>query len=158
MTLSLSRSMDTLYSDKPLWAQFQRLCVGYTKNKFWIKTNMLWSMGLSRPSMQHLIRPCNEPNLNGTHPALLAALRCNSDVQPPYRFPLTPLTHSDVICKDECHKALPIRTSGKRRLPKGQWKSRPKWAFDPAQPKQRRLCRRLTSRTSETGLGGCQNR
>lgn len=54
--------------------------------------------------------PCNEPNLNGTHPALLAALRCNSDVQPPYRFPVTPLTHSDALCKDECHKALPIRT------------------------------------------------
>lgn len=52
--------------------------------------------------------PCNEPNLNGTHPALLAALRCNSDVQPPYRFPLTPQSHSSHLCKSECEK-VPVR-------------------------------------------------
>ena len=53
--------------------------------------------------------PCNEPNLNGTHPALLAALRCNSDVQPPYRFPITNMTHSSDLCVGTCHR-LPIQT------------------------------------------------
>lgn len=48
--------------------------------------------------------PYNEPNLNGTHPALLAALRCNSDVQPPYRFPMTPLSHSSDLCQGGCEK------------------------------------------------------
>ena len=52
--------------------------------------------------------PCNEPNLNGTHPALVAALRCNSDVQPPYRFPITASTHSSGLCGNECAKA-PVR-------------------------------------------------
>ena len=37
------------------------------------QSQMLWPTGLSRPSLQHLIRPCNEPSLNRTHPALLAA-------------------------------------------------------------------------------------
>ena len=31
--------------------------------------------------------PQNEANINGSHPAMLAALDCNSDVQLPYRFP-----------------------------------------------------------------------
>ena len=52
--------------------------------------------------------PCNEPNLNGTHPALLAAARCNSDVQPPYRFPITPLTHSSDLCAAAC-QTLPVQ-------------------------------------------------
>ena len=33
--------------------------------------------------------PVNDANLNGNHPALLAALRCNGDLQVPYRFPVT---------------------------------------------------------------------
>eukprot|EP00971_Amphidinium_carterae_P286300 5684601-Amphidinium_carterae.1 len=44
--------------------------------------------------------PVNDPNLNGTHPALLAALRCNSDVQVPYRFPITDVTHNSLHCPD----------------------------------------------------------
>ena len=32
--------------------------------------------------------PMNEPNINGTHPAMLVAQRFNSDVQLPYRLPL----------------------------------------------------------------------
>ena len=37
--------------------------------------------------------PMNHPSLNGTHPAMLAAQRCNSDVQLPYRFPITAGIH-----------------------------------------------------------------
>ena len=54
--------------------------------------------------------PCNDPNLNGTHPALTAALRCNSDVQPPYRFPVAPLTHSGALCGEACHKNMPVQS------------------------------------------------
>ena len=53
--------------------------------------------------------PYTDPNLNGTHPALTAGLRCNSDVQPPYRFPITPATHDTSLCSDECQQALPIQ-------------------------------------------------
>ena len=38
----------------------------------------------------------NEPNINGSHPAMLATQQCNSDVQLPYRLPLTTTTHSDL--------------------------------------------------------------
>ena len=48
--------------------------------------------------------PQNEENLNGTHPVLLAALQCNSDVQLPYR--LCEATHDDVSrCADECYSS-----------------------------------------------------
>ena len=53
--------------------------------------------------------PCNDPNLNGTHPAFLAAQRCNSDVQLPYRFPITPATHDGSQCPDACHNTMPIQ-------------------------------------------------
>lgn len=53
--------------------------------------------------------PCNDANLNGNHPAMLAALRCNGDVQVPYRFPITPETHSDHACRHECGSATPLR-------------------------------------------------
>ena len=52
--------------------------------------------------------PCNDPNINGTHPALLAGLRCNSDVQLPYRFPITADTHCHHLCKDKCDEKLPL--------------------------------------------------
>ena len=47
--------------------------------------------------------PMNEPNINGTHPAMLATQQCNSDVQLPYRLPLTAATHS-ALCPlgDKC--------------------------------------------------------
>ena len=38
--------------------------------------------------------PMNHPSINGTHPAMLACRRCNSDVQLPYRFPIIPETQS----------------------------------------------------------------
>ena len=40
--------------------------------------------------------PMNEPNINGTHPAMLATQHCNSDVQLPYRLPITTETHSNL--------------------------------------------------------------
>ena len=46
--------------------------------------------------------PMNHPYLNGTHPAMLAMLRCNSDVQLPYRFPITELTHCSTVCPGSC--------------------------------------------------------
>ena len=52
--------------------------------------------------------PCNDPNLNGNHPALLAALRCNGDVQLPYRFPITPETHNREQCHEQCDQKLPL--------------------------------------------------
>ncbi|CAJ1389069.1 unnamed protein product, partial [Effrenium voratum] len=45
--------------------------------------------------------PVNDPNLNGNHPALLAALRCNGDLQVPYRFPVTKETHDNALCQEE---------------------------------------------------------
>ena len=47
--------------------------------------------------------PMNEANINGTHPAMLATQQCNSDVQLPYRLPLTTGTHSE-LCPlgDKC--------------------------------------------------------
>ncbi|CAJ1350578.1 unnamed protein product, partial [Effrenium voratum] len=45
--------------------------------------------------------PVNDPNLNGNRPALLAALRCNGDLQVPYRFPVTKETHDDALCQEE---------------------------------------------------------
>eukprot|EP00974_Lingulodinium_polyedra_P096377 9342556-Lingulodinium_polyedra.AAC.1 len=40
----------------------------------------------------------NHESLNGTHPAMLAAQGCNSDVQLPYRFPVCAATHG---CEEE---------------------------------------------------------
>eukprot|EP00972_Heterocapsa_arctica_P001739 248369-Heterocapsa_arctica.AAC.1 len=43
----------------------------------------------------------NEASLNGTHPALIAGLACNSDVQLPYRLPVCKVTHSS-LCEEPC--------------------------------------------------------
>ncbi|CAE7250581.1 pfh1, partial [Symbiodinium natans] len=55
-----------------------------------------------RSALGALWGPVNDPNLNGTHPALLAALRCNSDVQVPYRFPILAELHEDDLCQEDC--------------------------------------------------------
>ena len=52
--------------------------------------------------------PCNDPNLNGNHPALLSALRCNGDVQLPYRFPITEDTHNHELCREKCHEQMTL--------------------------------------------------
>ena len=57
-----------------------------------------------RSMLGSLWGPVNDPNLNGTSPALLAALRCNSDVQIPFRFPITSVTHQDECCDQKCHQ------------------------------------------------------
>ena len=44
-----------------------------------------------------------EENLNASCPALLVSARCNSDVQVPYRIPITPETHCSQLCdRDDC--------------------------------------------------------
>ncbi len=53
--------------------------------------------------------PVNDPDLNGTHPALLAALRCNSDVQVPYRFPILPELHENGRCQAGCATSTEVR-------------------------------------------------
>jgi len=52
--------------------------------------------------------PCNDPNLNGCHPALLGALRSNCDVQPPHRFPITAETHNHASCGQDCDAKVPL--------------------------------------------------
>ena len=37
--------------------------------------------------------PMNNESINGTHSAMLATQRCNSDVQIPYRFPIDESWH-----------------------------------------------------------------
>jgi len=46
--------------------------------------------------------PMNQESQNATHPALLVHHRCNSDVQLPYRFPITAETHNDSLCGEAC--------------------------------------------------------
>ena len=43
--------------------------------------------------------PMNHQSISGTHPAMLAAQRCNSDVQLPYRFPIIKESHGCWHCK-----------------------------------------------------------
>ena len=45
--------------------------------------------------------PMNEENLNGSSPCMLAAQRCKSDVQLPYRLPICKETLS-AACGDDC--------------------------------------------------------
>ena len=70
---------------------------------------LLWQMGLPARGRQSklgsLHGPMNNASINGTHPAMLAAQRCNSDVQIPYRFPITECVHccSDEACVKNSH-------------------------------------------------------
>ena len=83
---------------------------GFPRDKQLTEETLLVCQGLARQmdmpakgkrSMRgSLWGPVNDPDLNGTHPALLAALRCNSDLQLPYRFPINADTHS-ASCEDE---------------------------------------------------------
>lgn len=52
--------------------------------------------------------PCNDANINGNHPALLVSLRCNGDVQLPYRFPITADTHNHQLCPQKCDEEMPL--------------------------------------------------
>ncbi len=54
--------------------------------------------------------PMNEPNINGTQPAMLATQQCNSDVQLPYRLPVSAATHSDLCpLKAACLETYDIK-------------------------------------------------
>ena len=49
--------------------------------------------------------PMNEENLNGTLPAMLSGavgLNFNSDLQIPYRFPVTETTRDRCVCEERC--------------------------------------------------------
>lgn len=63
-------------------------------------------MGLPHSGRKNMLGtlhgPRNDSNLNGTHPCLLAALRCNSDVQLPYRFPICETTHDPTCMSTSC--------------------------------------------------------
>ena len=66
--------------------------------------NLLEQMGLPtrgrRCQLGSLHGLMNHEFINGTHPAMLAAQRCNSDVQLPYRFPIIKESH---CCRhDKC--------------------------------------------------------
>ena len=58
-------------------------------------------LGGKRNKLGSLHGPMNDANINGTHPAMLAAHRFNSDVQLPYRFPINHSTHSQT-CRGKC--------------------------------------------------------
>jgi len=55
-----------------------------------------------RSKLGSLHGPMNHAWLNGTHPAMVAAHGFNSDVQLPYRFPITDVTHSSAECTERC--------------------------------------------------------
>ena len=59
------------------------------------------AIGGRRNKLGSLHGPQNDESINGSHPALLAALECNSDVQLPYRLPICEQTHSN-CCDDNC--------------------------------------------------------
>ena len=58
---------------------------------------LLKQMGLPirgrRSKLGSMHGPMNNESINGTHPAMLATQRCNSDVQIPYRFPIDRCLH-----------------------------------------------------------------
>ncbi|CAE7430528.1 unnamed protein product, partial [Symbiodinium sp. KB8] len=87
---------------------------GFPRNQQLIDNTALLCKGLAeemkmpvkgkRSALGRLWGPCNDPNLNGNHPALLAALHCNGDVQVPYRFPITEDLHDACgRCDKSCH-------------------------------------------------------
>ena len=67
-------------------------------------TNLLQQMGLltrgRRCQLGSLHGPMNHESINGTHPAMLAAQKCNSEVQLLYRFPIIKEFHW--CCHDKC--------------------------------------------------------
>ncbi|CAE7251314.1 pfh1 [Symbiodinium natans] len=81
--------------DKRLTDKSLLICKGLAENMDMPTKGKRSALGL-------LWGPCNDANLNGTHPAMLAALRCNSDVQVPYRFPITQQFHDPACCDENC--------------------------------------------------------
>ena len=71
--------------------------------------------GGRRSKSGSLHEPMSDEYLNGTHPAMLAAQRFNSDVQLPHRFPILQATHanSDKSCveDDEACEDLIVRAA-----------------------------------------------
>ena len=69
-----------------------------------------WGMPLGgrRNRLGSLHGPRNEANINGTHPALVASLHTNSDVQLPYRFAITSDTHATTECSEACAESTDV--------------------------------------------------
>ena len=67
---------------------------------------LLQKMGMAcsgrRSKLGSMHGPMNNEWLNGTSPAMLAVQQFNSDIQLPYRFPVTPETHSELCCEECC--------------------------------------------------------
>ena len=66
---------------------------------------MRMAMSGRRNRLGGLHGPMNEENPNGSSPCMLAAQRCNSDVQLPYRLPICEETHS-AACKADCLESV----------------------------------------------------
>ena len=68
-----------------------------SENPIVLCPGLLKQMGLPirgrRSKLGSLHGPMNNESINGTHPAMLATQRCNSDVQIPYRFPIDKCWH-----------------------------------------------------------------
>ena len=88
----------------------------FPRNKWLVRDPVVLCAGLLKQMGLHtrgrkcqlggLHGPMNHESLNATHSAMLAALRCNSDVQLPYRLPIIESTHC-------CH-GKPRPTCGSR--------------------------------------------
>ena len=65
-------------------------------------------LGGRRNRLGSLHGPRNEANINGTHPALVASLHTNSDVQLPYRFAITSDTHATTECSEACAESTDV--------------------------------------------------
>ena len=68
------------------------LCQGLIARKGMAMTGRLSKLGA-------LHGPMNQESVNGTHPGMLALHRLNSDVQLPYRLPITTESHA---CEENC--------------------------------------------------------
>ena len=67
--------------------------------------------------------PRNDPDVNSNHPALLVGLRCNGDVQLPYRFPCLEAIH-EPRCPGTCHEDFAARglvAAGQRNMAAKRW-------------------------------------
>lgn len=83
-----------------------------TENPFLVCPNLAKQKDMPHKGKRSMVGmpwgPCNDANVNGNHPALLAAARCNGDVQLPYRFPITIDTHNHEMCHEQCHEEMSL--------------------------------------------------
>merc|ERR1711963_476457 len=63
---------------------------------------LMMIVGGRRNKVGSMHGPRNEESVNGTHPCLAVSLQINTDVQLPYRFAVTELTHDTSMCAEAC--------------------------------------------------------